>query len=278
MANIGTCRLCKTEGTQLIKAHIIPRAFFNSLQEKGKADTYKLSGEKARRLQNAWYDPEILCNDCEEKVMHPLDDYVVGILRDKKGSFSEVIPGGNDSLLIFEGIDRFKMRAFLASLLWRLSVSNQKEIQNVCIGGCYEGRISEDLLKIKDIGLEVLDEVTKNGMFSYIDAIVFSLLDHAHAGFFTPSEYKIPILDKKRDFQPVNGWWVNMPYCQMLISLDKRRHPARLYLEVANLTTASSLHPESRSEPWVMFQLDKCEETIKIMHRITSIGRAESRR
>lgn len=220
------CKLCKSETKKLARSHIYPIGFFSTIETKGRVDTYKINGQKGRKLQKAIYDPEILCPDCEKRIVS-YDDYAIKIFRDKHFSFETSSPKlPKTKLLIFEEIDKRKLRGFIGSLLWRISVSKQMEVANLSIGSVYEERIATDVLK--------------GGDFSYVDVFSTYLEAPHHSVFFSPYKIKIDPINKQRDRQPINGWEITLPYLILRVSLDKRSNPLNHYVSLLPEITGKS--------------------------------------
>jgi len=251
-AGSGRCLLCKSDNVGLARSHIFPRGFFKNWDGGPQSVTIKESGVKGRRLQNAIYDPRILCHDCEHTIMQPLDDYGIRIIRDKHtAKVIELVPGNPTRIWMFSDVDRRKMRAFFASVLWRVSVSRQKELVETSIGSSYENRIANDLLH--------------DGVFPYIDAMVFYFSDPVHNAFFLPIREKLKVHDTNRDRQAVNGWLVQFPKTSVTLSLDKRPHPSRMYNTLSETFTgealparvSTSLSEEAANYRFMAFETDK---------------------
>ncbi len=232
------CQLCQSEVENLVKAHIYPIGFFNNIETKGKVTTFDQDGKKKRRLQKAIYDPNILCRSCEKKISI-YDDYAIKVFRDKEDSFEVISPNHNDSkLLIFNSIDKRKLRGFIASLLWRISKSEQEEIASLSIEKNYERLIAE--------------EIKNGGDFSYIDVFASVLTSYFHNSFLTPCEIVIDPIDLKRDPFPVSGWEISLPNLLLRVSLDKREHPNNFYVcippeftgKVKKIKASTSLNTE----------------------------------
>lgn len=118
------CRLCLEE-KNLIKAHIIPRAFFprtNSPMEMTKV--YGTHLEHSKKLPSGFYDTQILCQDCERR-FNNCDDHAIKVL--KHGNFVPKRVIGPDNVLYFENSDfnYAKLKMFFIGLLWRAIVSEQ---------------------------------------------------------------------------------------------------------------------------------------------------------
>ena len=253
------CKLCKEDKPKLAKSHIFSVGFFGNIESKGKIDTIKLSGKKGRRIQNAIYDPEIVCQGCEHDVFEKLDDFAITAFRDKKGANIVTVDNTSTKLYIYENINKSKIRAFIGSLLWRVSVSNQLELDGCYIGDIFEDRIRFDLLN--------------NGNFEYIDANIFFYTNPMHCAFLFPHRYKIQPKDKSRDYQAVNGWDIQLPYITMRVSLDKRKNPNRFYFylspEVAGnaqgINISSSLHPDSSDYCFTAIEYEKNDMPLSAM-------------
>lgn len=227
------CLLCGQSKEHLAKAHIFSLGFFSQLPTKARVDTVNLSGGAGRRLPSALYDYDILCHECEHGTMQPLDDYGIKVIRDKKRAFRIPLSvEAQNSVLVFEGIDKRKIRAFIASVFWRCSVSKQPEVRGISIGPVYEDRIRYDLLR--------------GGEFNYVDAVLFYLTHALHGAFILPTRKRLRPLDTSRDSQMINGWILQFPNISITVSLDKRPHPHRMLLKLApDLTGRAESLPAS---------------------------------
>jgi hypothetical protein len=244
------CLLCTNDKEKIAKAHIFPIGFSNNIETKGRAETYSSSGERGRLLQKAIYDESIVCHDCEHDILEPLDDYAIKILRDKQGLFDQVShPDAKDTkLLVFDNIDKTRLRRFFASVLWRISVSKQLELRSLSVGSFYEQKIRDDLYN--------------GGVVDYVDVFVFFLTDPMHNAFFVPYRKKIKPIDTKRDSQSVNGWVLQFPNISITLSLDKRRHPNRVFFKLSpeltesntELLISTSIHPENEAYKFMVVE------------------------
>jgi len=232
----------------LAKAHIFPIGFFNKIETKGHVSTYRTTGEKGRCLQKAIYDEQIICHDCEHTYFEPLDDYAIKVLRDKQGVI-DIITHDRDKdnrLYIFDNIDKKQLRHFFASILWRASISRQLEVKSLSIGQAYETRIRNDLLN--------------DGPVDYIDAFVTFLTEPRHNAFFLPYRKKFRPIDPKRDSQNINSWILQFPNIHVLLSMDKRRLPNRIYAKLTDnngLHISTSIHPDTAQYKFVAFEKKK---------------------
>lgn len=253
------CQLCKNETETLAKSHIYPIGFFNKIKTKGRINTSKLDGQKGRKLQKAIYDTEILCPNCETKIA-VYDDYAIKIFRDKIYSFEVSSPQLPETkLLLFCNIDKRKLRGFIASLLWRMSKSEQMEIAHISIGEKYEQLIA--------------NEIENEGNFNYVDVFSMFLKAPHHSAFFSPYKIKIDPIDIKRDSQAVNGWEITLPNLILRTSLDKRSNPLNHYVNLPpevtgkekNINASTSLNTEDDYH-FMFISTDKHENYTKKIH------------
>ena len=140
-AREGICRFCE-KLKPLVKAHIIPEAFFRAIGT-GK-DAPLLLSNKAdipfpKRLPIGAYDSELLCDSCERK-FDPVDAYgVKTLLYTLRGA--ALSPMRHDGQVIgFEasGIDQALLLRFFIATLWRASVTRNSIFDRVVLGARYE--------------------------------------------------------------------------------------------------------------------------------------------
>lgn len=250
------CLLCGREFDHLARSHIFPWAFFKKLLTPNDLNSISSEGE-GRHLRKALYDDDICCDECEHKILAPLDDYAVGVYRDKRKTTSiEVkhITSRDWQLIVFDSVDRKSLRAFFASLLFRCSVSNLMELSNVSIGNKYESRIRSDLLN--------------KGDFSYVDAIGFHLTAEIHEGFILPQRKRLRI--NNRD---ANGYIVQMPHLEFRVSLDQKPNPYDFgcldLSEIGSEGIASqSLSNAHLRQKFFLFQGEQKEYQLELMKQI----------
>lgn len=255
------CKLCDKPCEHFAKSHIIPRGFFSNTlvpREKGLGvcdmESFCATGE-GRRLRNALYDTSILCLSCEHNIMAPLDDYAIQIYRDFKdavwfnvSSFGQDIKVvaerngiGCSNVGLIKNVDRRRLRAFFASLLWRCHVSTLQELSSVDIGQKYEKSIREDLLN--------------DGNFEYIDAIAFSFTSSAHECLTMPFKKRYCVNGKE-----ANGYTLQLPHLEFRVSIDQRRNPydwGRVFfggMADVKCEGAMSLHKEYEHDNLLVFQ------------------------
>lgn len=256
------CLLCGKQSERLAKSHIFSLGFFN--KELTKARTFSVSPKgDGRKLASAIYDPEILCDECEHGIMQPLDDYAIKIIRDKKNSIT--IPLQSEPLynmIVYEDVDKRMLRAFIASVLWRCSVSKQLELRHITVGSAYEGRMREDLLN--------------NEIFPYIDMFLSYLTHPLHGAFFMPARQRLRPWDENMDSQNINGWILQLPNISITVSLDKRPHPHSIFYKLStsltekneNLLVSTSLRDVEENFNLLAFETDVQKGHMEALQKI----------
>jgi hypothetical protein len=151
---MGICRLCLKE-KKLIDAHIIPKFMFNGMKDEKNSflevvHNLDTNISKVKRTQKEDYDKNILCGDCDNKILGAIyEDYAKKSFYGGEISDTEIEPecinyknphdGAEYS--VCKNIDYGKMKLFLLSLLWRASITDRPTFKDVNIGEKHEERI-----------------------------------------------------------------------------------------------------------------------------------------
>ena len=143
------CKLCGNEAKLLKKSHIIPDFMYQDLfDEKHRYYEVKVNKEYplwSKTRQSGAYEPDILCNTCDNKKLGGLETYVSQALY---GGIELTIENGaiNSSKYIrIKGLDYSKFKLFLLSVWWRASISSLPVFHDVKLGE-HEKIIREKLL------------------------------------------------------------------------------------------------------------------------------------
>lgn len=145
-AKEGLCRYCG-ELKPLVKAHIIPEAFFRAIGT-GKDAPILVSDTSpwTKRVPIGIYDSEILCDGCERK-FYKLDAYgTKTLLHTLRGDTLRPIRH-NGSVIGFEaaGIDQETLLRFFVATMWRASVSHNPVFARVSLDDRYEALAKESV-------------------------------------------------------------------------------------------------------------------------------------
>ena len=145
------CKLCQEE-KGLIKAHIIPRAFYPSTDDPDET-MYVLSSDKddyPKKVRIGFYDQNILCAECEKK-FNDWDTHGAYVLK-----HTTLHPVSLDGKFYFKGeynqffqIREFeydKLKMFFVSLLWRAMASELPMFASVATSDEHMRRLSGYIL------------------------------------------------------------------------------------------------------------------------------------
>ena len=137
------CRGLNCTNTDLIEAHIIPRAFARDMMAAA-GHNILASMDKAHKTQHGVYDPNILCAACDG-ILGGYDDYAIEVCRTFDTKHSEF-----DGRFLMRDIDRDKLAKFALAVLWRASISARHEFKKVDLGP-YEDIAKEVLFSAKPL-------------------------------------------------------------------------------------------------------------------------------
>ena len=195
------CKGCG-ENKKIIRAHIIPEAFFVGLKSDGKSPLMVADElNYPKRAPIGVYDRNILCHDCEQK-FQDLDNYGQQILLKTelqssavKGTVYYKVPNVNYEL--------FKL--FFISVLWRASISSQPYYSKVNLGK--------------------FEEIAKNNVWNRVvensEEFSFALAK------FTDDEFGTAMLNPRRlRFSGVNYYIFYLFGFMLYIKVDQRQTPS----------------------------------------------------
>lgn len=130
-----SCKLC-LENSPLVKAHIIPEAFARVLRDWSGGRSPILIGSTQRfpkRAPVGSYDSTILCAQCE-RMFGEWDDYAAKVLIQGWDKYENWENGFINPMSIMDTYDYAKLKLFLISCAWRISVSSRPEYQHRGLG------------------------------------------------------------------------------------------------------------------------------------------------
>lgn len=133
------CRLCLDADT-LVKAHVIPEAFFRLLRVDDEAPLIVTDKKNKfpKKSPIGIYDKDILCNKCEPK-FDRVDHYGTKIfINQREKLFQSVSDGNKTAAFRAHGVDQKCLLQFLVATLWRASVSTQPFYKRVRLGSYEE--------------------------------------------------------------------------------------------------------------------------------------------
>jgi hypothetical protein len=137
----GICPLCGKAGA-LCDSHALPHALFKYILRKcqGKAILTTDDAATPTRYSSDTWETALLCPTCEDTLNHRYDCYGIGVFTGQVGS-TRCGPNG----ITFANIDRQRLRMFLLSVLWRISVSSHASYSNIGLRYNWEHELREAL-------------------------------------------------------------------------------------------------------------------------------------
>jgi hypothetical protein len=132
---VMSCKGCGQK-SKLIKAHIIPEAFFTGLRDGEKAPRIlsNTPGVYPKKSPIGVYDQNILCRVCEDKFQQ-LDDYGYRVLIGSEDNHEILYQeSGEIKGYKFHGVDNNLLKLFFISILWRASISTHSFYSKVELG------------------------------------------------------------------------------------------------------------------------------------------------
>lgn len=148
---MAECKLCGNESEKLVRAHLIPGSFYDSIRE-GQDRLISIPGNELTPFgwtYDGVYDFNILCANCDNNILGELDKYGHEILTLKKFNidFKEYLYGDGHQFFFMKGIDTNKLKLFILSVIWRYSVSKELNTANFSLGETCENEIRDMILR-----------------------------------------------------------------------------------------------------------------------------------
>ncbi len=144
---MGKCKLCKESKELLKKSHIIPDFMYKGLYDEdhkityATRETFKSNSNKIKRCSSGEYESQILCADCDNKVIgDSLEDYASKIIYGKNLSpriapISKEYEASDGTIFTnITNINYTKFKLFLLSILWRASISSRPFFSDIKLG------------------------------------------------------------------------------------------------------------------------------------------------
>jgi hypothetical protein len=177
------CQLCLEDKT-LIKAHIVPKAFYKDSFGVGSSDAGKMftvsnQSEERKIYQAGIWDNKILCGDCDNRISI-FDKYAVEFFRGAESW--QVTPIETETIYKIEDFDYKKLKLFFISLLWRMSITTHDFYYAVSLGSLHESKARQ--LLIED------NPGTNNDFSVFISRFIPDEGKNSHHIFFSPRKQR----------------------------------------------------------------------------------------
>jgi len=108
--------------------------------------------KRKKLLPNGFYDSNILCENCDNKILGNLESYSSIVIWGSNGQsnsypkYEQKVNQLNQKFLHLTNLDYMKFKLFLLSIVWRASISRQKIFNTVSLGE-HENKIREMILE-----------------------------------------------------------------------------------------------------------------------------------
>lgn len=163
---MAICKYCEQE-KKLCRAHIIPHVFYKKMCDDAKHPQFskiKLGENKSKISPIGFYDNNILCSECDNKLGYY--DHYACEFWDKIEKIAKVEKIGNIDISTISGenYDYPTLKKFFVSLVYRASISQLKEFGNVCLGKKYENQAKlflEQKYDDKDFGIIIQKRISE---------------------------------------------------------------------------------------------------------------------
>lgn len=128
----GICKYCGDE-KELQKSHVIPKHFYTEYTRE-KFRVIDATDGTYKYVQNGSWDDEILCPTCDNKLKEYDDEGYKILLKDLANNKRSINDIPIAYLFDSNKFDYKKLRYFFISMLWRASISNKAEFNQVNLG------------------------------------------------------------------------------------------------------------------------------------------------
>jgi hypothetical protein len=128
MKSESTCHLCLTSSS-LRESHIVPSSIFSLVRDKTMNNRFHKIGNETKNIVQDGPKEYLLCDKCEQKISH-YEKYYKEALHLSRHKI-EIIQ--NDKVAIIKNLDYKKIKLFLLSILWRMSISSLPQFANVSL-------------------------------------------------------------------------------------------------------------------------------------------------
>ncbi|BAU63991.1 hypothetical protein STA3757_13600 [Stanieria sp. NIES-3757] len=201
------CLFCG-KNKKLIKAHIIPKKFYQNIKIGKKAARIYTQKKKSKQSQSGIYDSNILCKECDNEIFGVWDKYAQKLLiqdfANNKYQSNSVL---DVNYIQIDHFDYQKLKLFFMSVLWRASITQDSFFQHVHLNG-WETQL-KNMLLTKNPGTE--------DQFSTIIILYEGLEANC-----MPSPRRCKTIDG------INCYKFRLDKYCFLIKVDQRRFPSSL--------------------------------------------------
>jgi len=194
----GTCRYCKVK-KDLCGAHIIPKKFYFDYTN-AKYKSVNSENGNWKQSQNGAWDDSILCPDCDG-ILNNFDREGYRVLLQDLSDYKKTISSTRSTYLLNkESYDYVKLRCFFISMLWRASISQKSEFNQIKLGP-YEDialKIIKNEIEEKQLFKIIIFREPDNKEFNKVIFAVQSKFANKICYYFYFAQFKVCIIPSIR--------------------------------------------------------------------------------
>lgn len=145
----GQCKLCLQTKELCRESHILSNFLYGFLMAENNEVIF-VDSKKVQKRFNGEYEANILCENCDSKIIGKLEDYAAKFMHGKFSKRSSLKNIGGNEYLIVEGHESYdykKYKLFLLSLLWRSSISSRPFFKQVKLANEDEENLRKRILE-----------------------------------------------------------------------------------------------------------------------------------
>lgn len=137
------CQLCLEDKPLIRRSHIVPNFMYKSLfsiSRKLVSVNINNLNEKIKYMQSGYTESNLLCADCDNRVLGSLERYASNHIYSepsaKSGVSRKEYPGEGEIIpyIRYENLDYTKTKLFFLSILWRCHISKNNTFSMVDLG------------------------------------------------------------------------------------------------------------------------------------------------
>lgn len=128
MKSESTCRLCLTSSS-LRESHIVTGSIFDLVRDKTMKNRFYKIGSKTDEIVQDGPKEYLLCDVCEQKIGRYEKYYKEAVHLSRHGI--EIIQ--DNRIAVIGNLNYRKIKLFLLSVLWRMSISSLSQFTNVSL-------------------------------------------------------------------------------------------------------------------------------------------------
>lgn len=235
---MAICKYCGQD-KKLCEAHIIPKFFYKKMHnnmQNPRLEIMKLGEKRPLISRIGLYDNNILCSDCDNKLGY-YDTYAANFFRNIENISSSRQIANDIYVSVISGCDYnyLKLKKFFISLIYRASISQLKEFENVYLGEVYENEARSFLEQTEDnLHFDIIIQKRTSDIYHSID--------------------KIMVLFGRFKLEGINCYELFLDGYRIIIKVDKRclsKHLEPLSINASNIIMMHQKLEESRDNAFL---------------------------